>query len=125
MTEYITKSDVDDLLGADWEGSGDATRAVLEANVWMTARGVIASDPVEEDIKQAGAYLAQAAAEGSLYNDRAPALKRKRVKGDTVESEREYQDGATGSSGIMRLVLDLLRPYLSAGGGSTFAVRRA
>lgn len=125
MAEYITVSDVDTLLGAGWEGTGDKDRAVLEANAWMTARGVIASDPVEDDILQAGAYLAESAAAGTLYGDRTPSVKRKRVKADTVESETEYQDGATRSVGIMRLVLDLLRPYLPAGGGSTFAVRRA
>lgn len=126
MIEYITVTDVNDVLGAGWEGTGDADRAVLEANAWMTSRGVMASDPVEQDIKTAGAYLAKESANGKLYADRTPALKRKRVKGDTVESEREYQDGATSSSGIMRLVLDLLRPYLPAGGGAAnFAVRRA
>lgn len=125
MTEYITASDVEAILGAGWEGTGDATRAVLEANAWMSARGVIASDPVEDDIKQAGAYLAESAAQGSLYADRKGAIKRKRVKADTVESETEYQDGASSSAGVMRLVIDLLRPYLPAGGGSTFTVARA
>lgn len=125
MTEYITVADVDALLPAGWEGDGDKTRAVLEANAWLSARGVMASDPVEDDIKQAGAYLAQDAAAGNLYGDRDPALKSKRVKADTVESEKQYQDGAAASSGTLRLVNDLLRPYLSGGGGSTFAVWRA
>ncbi len=125
MAEYITASDVETLLGAGWEGTGDADRAVLEANAWLTSRGVIASDPVEDDIKQAGAYLAERAAQGELYGDRTPSLKREMVDADGVRVEEEYQDGATASTGIMRLVLDLLRPYLPAGGGSTFAVRRA
>lgn len=124
MTEYITAADVDTLLGAGWEGTGDADRAILEANAWMTSRGVIASDPVEDDIKQAGAYLAESAAQGNLYADREGAIKRERVKAE-VEVETEYQDGASSSAGVMRLVIDLLRPYLPAGGGSTFAVRRA
>jgi hypothetical protein len=124
MIEYITKADVDSILGTGWEGTGDADRAVLEANAWMTAKGVRASDPVEADIKQAGAYLAQEAASGQLYGDRTQALKRKRVKADTVESETEYQDFTSTSSGVMRLVLDLLRPYLPIGGGSIFAVAR-
>lgn len=125
MSEYVNTDDVEGVLGAGWEGDGDADRAVLEANAWLTARRVIKSDPVDEDVITAGAYLAQMAAEGELYADRSPALKRKRVKGDTVESEREYQDGATASTGRLRLVLDLLRPYMSGGGGSTFAVARA
>ncbi|MDX1464490.1 MAG: hypothetical protein R3215_02150 [Halomonas sp.] len=124
MTEYVTTADVEGVLGAGWEGTGDADRAVLEANAWLTSRGVIASDPVESDIITAGAYLAERAARGNLYADQAPNLKRKMVDADGVKSEKEYQDGATASVGIMRLVLDLLRPYLPAGGGSTFAVTR-
>lgn len=31
MAEYITTADVETLLGAGWEGTGDADRAVLEA----------------------------------------------------------------------------------------------
>lgn len=125
MTEYVTSADVESVLGSGWEGTGDATRALLEANAWLTSRGVQASDPVEQDIITAGAYLAQSAAQGELYADRAGAVKREAVSAGSVSTETEYQDGATASTGIMRLVLDLLRPYLPAGGGSTFAVRRA
>ncbi|KJZ13505.1 hypothetical protein TW86_11350 [Halomonas sp. S2151] len=125
MTEYITVADVDALLPAGWEGDGDKTRAVLEANAWLSARGVMTSDPVEDDIKQAGAYLAQDAATGNLYGDRDPALKRKMVEAKGVKTEKEYQDGAVISSGTLRLVNDLLQPYLTGAGGSTFAVWRA
>lgn len=125
MTEYVTASDVDDLLGTGWEGDGDKTRAILESNAWLTSRGVQASDPVEHDILTAGAYLAERAAAGELYADRTPNLKREAVSAGSVSTETEYMDGSTASTGIMRLVLDLLRPYLPAGGGSTFAVRRA
>ncbi len=125
MATYIEKADVDTILGAGWEGTGDATRAVLEANAWLTSRGVIASDPVEDDIKQAGAYLAERAAAGNLYADTAGNVKRKSVSAGSVSTETEYMDGSTSSAGIMRLVLDLLRPYLPAGGGSTFTVSRA
>ncbi len=126
MNEYITEQNVTDNLGAGWEGTGDATRAVLESNAWMTARGVFfdPDESVPADVITAGSYLAQMAAQGSLYNDRAPDLKRKRVKADTVESEQEYQDGASASNGTLRLVLDLLRPHLPTGGGSVFNVSR-
>ncbi len=125
MTEYITTADVDALLGAGWEGTGDAARAVLESNAWLTSRGVIASDPVEDAIKQAGAYLAERAAAGNLYADTSGNIKSKSVQAGSVSTSTEYMDGSTSSAGIMRLVLDLLRPYLPAGGGSTFTVSRA
>lgn len=114
MTEYVTKADVDSLLGAGWEGTGDADRAVLEANAWLTARHVVASDPVEADILQAGAYLAEYAAQGSLYADDKGAVKRKMVKAGSVETETEYQDTARSLAGVIALVRDLLQPYTTA-----------
>lgn len=125
MTTYITVGDVDATLPPGWEGDGDKDRAVLEANTWLTSRGVASPTPTPDAVIQAGAALAKAAASGELYGDVEPALKRKRVKADTVESEKEWQDGAKARPGYLALVADLLRPYLPSGGGSTFAVRRA
>lgn len=123
MNEYITKADVDTLLGAGWEGTGDATQAVLEANIWLTAKGMPVNDPVDDAIQRAGAYLAREAANDRLYTDATGSVKRKRVKADSVESEKEYTSGDNRRSGALRLVYDLLRPWL--GSGSTFEVRRA
>lgn len=124
MHQYITVSDVDDMLPAGWEGDGDKERAVLEANVWLEARGVETTEPTPDAVKQAGAYLAKDAADGALYGDTEPALKRKKVVADTVESEKEFMDGATAQSGTLILVYDLLRPFLPVGGGANFDVRR-
>lgn len=120
--EYVTVAIVDDLLGSGWQGDGDPEQGVLEANVWLSARG-LPHDPAPDAVKRAGALLAREAAHDRLYADSVGAVKRKRVKADTVESETEYVGGDNRQSGIMRLVFDLLRPWL--GGGSTFAVRRA
>ena len=124
MTVYITVQDVDALLPMGWQGSGDKDVAVMQANTWLTARGVIAGNPIEDDILQAGALLAREAAQDKLYADSDGKLKRKRVKADTVESEKEYMDGSKPVSGVLALVMDLLKPYLPKGGGSNFKVKR-
>lgn len=124
MTTYVTVADVDALLPAGWEGDGDKDRAVLSANTWLTARNVPNDDPLPDAIKQAGALLAQEAANGRLYADSQGGIKRKAVKAGSVESETEYQDNAYAKSGALKQIGDLLRPYLS-GAGSTFAIRRA
>lgn len=126
MTIYITVADVNTELGPGWEGAGDADRAVLEANVYMTQLGVVADDPVEADIITAGSLLAQMAAEGTLYADTVQKVQRKRVKAGTVESEKEYAEGSFGTSGELRFIRDLLAPFIPGGGGfSNFNVRRA
>lgn len=124
-TEYITKADVDATLGPGWEGSGDADRAVYEANVWMSRRGVVASDPVEDDIIYAGSLLAKMAANGELYADVAQRVKRDYAKADTVEVETEYMDGSAPIDGELTFINDLLAPYIPGGGGaSNFMVHR-
>ncbi|MEG3078482.1 DnaT-like ssDNA-binding protein [Halomonas sp. 5021] len=122
MSDYITVAKADELLGAGWQGDGDADQAVMEANVWLSARN-LPDDPVPSAVERAGALLAKEAAKGELYASTTGSVKRKRVKADTVESETEYTTGDNRQSGTMRLVLDLLRPWLSS--GSTFDVRRA
>lgn len=124
MTDYITVSDVDTELGTGWAEDGEKARAVLEANAWMTARGVQASDPVESEIIKAGSFLAEYASKGNLYADKEGAIKRKRVRGGPVETETEYQDNVRSRSSVISLVTDMLAPFMSTA-GSQFEVSRA
>lgn len=123
MATYVTVDDVDTKLGADWEGTGDKTRAVLDANTWLTAKRVRLSDPVDDDVVMAGALLAQEAANGRLYADTDGAVKRERVRADTVEVETEYQDGAQAQTGALSMISDLLAPYLPKTNGVTILKR--
>ena len=123
MATYVTVDDVDTKLGADWEGTGDKARAVLDANTWLTARRVRLSDPVNDDVVMAGALLAQEAANGRLYADTDGAVKRERVRADTVEVETEYQDGAQAQTGALSMISDLLAPYLPKTNGVTILKR--
>ncbi len=112
MATYVIEQDVTNIFGPGWEGSGDTTLAVQQANDWLTAKGV----PVDVDddrITRAGAYLAKMASAGTLYADTRGDIKRKRVKAGSVESETEFQDGAKAVAGDLQYVEDLLRPWLS------------
>ncbi|KTG25386.1 hypothetical protein AWR38_01040 [Idiomarina sp. WRN-38] len=116
---YVTQSDVDTILGAGWEGSGDPVLAVQQANDWLLARSIPLPDNTTQPdrIKRAGAYLAKMAAAGALYADTQGAVKSETVKADTVSVSTEYQDGARELAGDMAYVNDLLRPWLSPWGG--------
>lgn len=112
MTEYITVAQVDQLLGTGWEGSGDKSLAVEQANAYLNTLAFKAWEAQPDSVTRAGAELAKEAAAGRLYEDSEGALKRKRVKADTVESEKEYQDGAQARSGALQFIDALLSPWL-------------
>lgn len=128
MNEYITKQDVDDKLGSDWEGDGDKTRAVLEANAWMTSQGVEYDedeDP-DDDVITAGAYLAKAAAEGELYASSDGRIESESVQAEGVSVSTSFQSGSAPANRDVSLARDLLRPYITgATGGNQFVVSRA
>lgn len=112
MIEYVTVPDVDTLLGPDWAGSGDKDLAVYQANAYLNTLRFKAWETQPETVTRAGAELAKEAAAGRLYADQTPAIKRKKVKADTVESETEYQDGAVPTSGAMSFISALLAPWI-------------
>mgnify|MGYP003145046647 CR=1 FL=1 len=112
MTEYITVADVDQILGTGWEGSGDKALAVEQANAYLNTLTFKTWEAQPDSVTRAGAELAKEAAAGNLFADSEGALKRKRVKADTVESEKEYQDGAVARSGALRFVDALLSPWV-------------
>lgn len=112
MTEYITVADVDQILGVGWEGSGDKALAVEQANAYLNTLTFKAWETQPDSVTRAGAELAKEAAAGRLYEDSEGALKRKRVRADAVESEKEYQDGAQARSGALKFVDALLSPWV-------------
>ena len=96
MAEYVTSTQVDDKLGADWAPDADKPRYVAMANAYLSAQRIQLPDPVPDEIITAGAELAGAAAEGQLYAQRTEGvLTQKRVDADGVESEKRYSDVST------------------------------
>lgn len=114
MIEYVTVAEVDALLGAGWAGAGDAARAVLMANAWLSARLPDLS-PVPSEVKQAGAELAREAAAGKLYASREAGLLSKAVEADGVSSSKTYASGARVVSEGEQLAIALLAPWLGSG----------
>ena len=94
--QYVTVADVDEKLGEAWAPEADKARFVAMANAYLSALHIQLPDPVPDEIKLAGAELAAAAADGSLYVTQTQGvMTQKRVKAGTVESERSYSDVST------------------------------
>lgn len=123
MAQFITVEQVDSLLGSDWALPDQKAMAIMQANDWLFANAV-PPDTDDERITRAGAYLARMAARGELYASSKGNIKRKRVKGDTVESETEYMDGSRPVAGDMLYVRDLLSAWLSPYGSGVRLLRK-
>lgn len=118
---FVTIEDIDAILGVDWATQDKKAMAVNQANVWLSAKKFCSGvDPIDESIKQAGAYLAQLSANGKLYVTQTDGVvTEKTVKADTVSVSKKFATGQeVGKSSEMLFIDDLLKPFLCGGVGS-------
>ena len=118
---FVTVAEVDTFLGTDWTTLDKKDNAVFMANVWLSAKKFCSGiDPIVDAIKQAGAYAAKLASNDKLYEtDTDGTVTEKKVKADTVEVQKKYLEGSEkGKSADMKLIDDLLKPFLCSGVGS-------
>lgn len=105
---FITITDAETILGADFAPDGDKARLVLLANTWMKNEIGFVPDPVTENLKLAACEIIKGVLAGDIYSGKEQELKRKKVKADTVESEKEYQDGSFSLSSFEQIALALI-----------------
>lgn len=114
MTDFITVADVDQKLGPDWAGTGDAVLAVAMANAWLTAKIKRAvPDPVPDAIVSAGAQVAKLAAAGQLYKDTPREVQSKTVSAQAgTSTSKTYVAGSVDRSAGENFALDLIAPWI-------------
>ena len=118
---FVTVGDVNSLLGDDWTDESKKASAVNQANVWLSTKKFCKGiDPIDGNLKQAGAQLAKLSADGLLYNTQTDGLvTEKTVKADTVQVTKKYAEGLEqGKSSEMQFIEDLIKPFLCGGAGS-------
>jgi len=115
MTDYITIAQVDGLLGSDWTTEDKKARAVLMANVWLSAKPLPAFEEVPAAVVQAGAEIAREAATGALYRATETGVLSKSVEAGGVSSSKTFSATARAVTAGESFALALLAPYLSAG----------
>lgn len=113
MTDYITASQVDELLGAGWAGTGDPDRAVLMANTWLTDKRLPAFEVVPDAVIQAGAEVAREAAAGKLYSATETGVLSKSASAGSVSSAKTYASNAKKLTAGEVFANALLGPWLS------------
>ncbi|MFV3316559.1 hypothetical protein [Pseudomonas sp. NY15374] len=118
MTDFITVADVDQKLGPDWAGTGDAGLAVTMANAWLTAKiKRPVPDPVPDAIVTAGAQVAKLAAAGQLYKDTQREVQSKTVSAQAgTSTSKTYVAGSMDRSTGENFALDLIAPWIRRSG---------
>lgn len=118
---FVTVDEVDAILGGGWTTTEKKPMAVNQANVWLSAkkfcRGI---DPVDDALKEAGAYLAQLSANDSLYVSMTEGV----VAKETVSAQTgtsvstEYVSGKEqAKSADILFIEDIIKPFLCGGVG--------
>jgi hypothetical protein len=118
MITFITVSEVDALLGDEWTDSSKKAKSVLMANVWLSSLNLRGCDDnIPDDVKQAGAYAALAAANGGLYQQKTNSgvTTSESVEADGVSVSETYAELATNSTALfdpdLQLAMAMLKPY--------------
>ena len=117
---FVTITEVDTILGDSWTTQDKKAMAVNQANVWLSAKKFCSGvDPIDDSIKQAGAYLAKLSANGKLYETQADGtITEKTVKAGEVSVSKKFAEGQEkGKSSDMLFIEDLLKPFLCGGVG--------
>ena len=123
---FITQQDAETILGLDFAPDGDKARLILLSNTWMKNQIGFVPDPIHENLKLASCEIIKGILAKVIYNGQDQVLKRKKVKADSVESEKEFQDGSIAISSFEQIALafidsvDGLKPKI----GFSFEVRR-
>ncbi|MRT37137.1 hypothetical protein GJV03_08200 [Acinetobacter sp. RIT698] len=113
---FVTESEVEQALGDTWNNQSESDKAQLlkKSRAYLIARKVKDYenvDDVPEDLKDASFEIIKGIIDKKLYIDKDQELKSKRVKADSVESEKVYQDGSKSINAVVQFILDLIKPY--------------
>jgi len=112
---FITEQEaIERVAGFDALSASDKADYIEKSEAYLLARNV---KPFEEvtavpnALKTASYEVIKGIMKGEIYQGQEQALKRKKVKADTVETEKEYQDGSVKLSASEQYILDLIKPY--------------
>lgn len=113
---FVTESEVEQALGDTWtnQSESDKTQLLKKSRAYLIARNVKDYenvDDVPQDLKDASFEIIKGIIDKKLYIDKDQELKSKRVKADSVESEKVYQDGSKSINAVEQYIWDLIKPY--------------
>lgn len=105
---FITVDDADEILSPEFAPAADKARLVLLANTWMKKQIGFVPEEIDPLLKIAACEIIKGIQAKVLYNGQEQLLKRKKVKADSVESEKEFQEGSIAISSFEQIAIDLI-----------------
>ncbi|NAS06202.1 hypothetical protein GPS47_11465 [Acinetobacter haemolyticus] len=105
--------------------ASDKADYLQKSETYLIARNVKPYEDVTlvpKALKTAAYEIIKGIIKGDLYQGQEQTLKRKKVKTDTVESEKEFQEGSVNLNATEQYILDLIKPYCKR--QSVFYVRK-
>lgn len=120
INQYVSMDDVEHFLGKNWQGNEDALHLVMLANLWLSDRGVIFSEVVQDEIKQAGVELVKLALNNKLFVDTQTGLLSETVQADSVSVSQSFGVNAKMITKEIQIVEALIKPYLKVKKGNRF-----
>lgn len=112
---FITEQDaIEHVAGFDALSASDKADYLQMSEAYLLARNVKPYEDVTtvpQPLKTASYQIIKGIMKGELYQGQEQALKRKKVKADTVETEKEYQEGSVKLTATEQFILDLIKPY--------------
>ena len=123
---FITEQEaIEHVAGFDALSASDKADYLQMSEAYLLARNVKPYEDtatVPQTLKTASFQIIKGIMKGELYQGQEQALKRKKVKADTVETEKEYQDGSVKLTATEQFILDLIKPYCKR--KSVFFIRK-
>ncbi|WP_151817541.1 hypothetical protein [Acinetobacter oleivorans] len=112
---FITEQEaIERVAGFDALSASDKADYLEKSEAYLLARNVKPFEDttiVPKALKSASFEVIKGIMKGELYQGQEQVLKRKKVKADTVETEKEYQDGSVKLSASEQFILDLIKPF--------------
>jgi len=112
---FITEQEaIERVAGFDALSASDKADYLEKSEAYLLARNVKPYEDViavPQALKSASYEVIKGIMKGEIYQGQEQTLKRKKVKADTVETEKEYQEGSVKLSASEQFILDLIKPY--------------
>lgn len=121
---FITISEAESILGADFVDDSDKARLVLLANTWMKNEIGFVPNPIDPLLQDAACEIMKGIKAGVIYSGVSRQTTSERVKADTVEVEESFVEGSREISEFEQIAKAFINSLDLKPKGFTFKVYR-